>query len=103
MKKDGQTKKLPKQYTVGGQQMSITEVDRLEDNRLGNCCLAEGTVNIAKHFHNMTQSVTSKLNTLYHEMVHSILDTMGETELSQNEKFVCTFSGFLTEALTTLK
>ena len=30
--------------------------------------------------------------TLYHEVVHAILDTMGEHELSSNEKFVQQFS-----------
>jgi hypothetical protein len=32
---------------------------------------------------------------LYHEVVHGILDTMGEYELSNNEKFVKTFSVLL--------
>lgn len=95
--------KLPKQYTVGGQQMNIREVERIDDERLGQCCLGEGTVDIANTFRGMTQSETSKQNTLYHEIVHTILDTMGEHDLSANEKFVCSFAGFLTEVLTTLK
>lgn len=97
------TNKLPKKYVVGGQQMNIKEVGQIEDGKLGNCCVAEGIINIAKQFGSQIQSHTSKLNTVWHEIVHSILDTMGETELSRNEKFVCTFSGFLTEVLTTLK
>jgi len=32
---------------------------------------------------------------LYHEVVHAILDTMGEVTLSNNEKFVKTFSVLL--------
>lgn len=95
--------KLPKQYTVGGQQMNIREVERIDDERLGQCCLGEGTVDIAKTFRGMIQSETSKRNTLYHEIVHTILDTMGEHDLSANEKFVCSFSGFLTEVISTLK
>ena len=35
--------------------------------------------------------------------LHRILQTMGEHELSGNEKFVCCFAGFLTEALRNLK
>lgn len=102
MKKETKTK-FPKQYTVGGQQMIITEVDHIEDGKLGNCCVAEGTVNIAKTFSGIKQSDSSKENTLWHEVVHTILDTMGEQELSRNEKFVCTFSGFLTEVLKSMK
>ena len=45
------------------------------------------------------QSQSSKENTFYHELVHSILRTMGETELNDNERFVCCFAGFLTEAM----
>lgn len=95
--------KLPKQYTVGGQIMTIREVERITDEKLGQCCVAEGIVEIANTFRGINQSDSSKLNTLYHEIVHTVLDTMGERELSENEKFVCTFSGSLTEVLTTLK
>lgn len=101
MKKE--QKKLPKQYNVGGQQMTILEVDRLEDNKLGTCCVAEGAVKIAKKFNDIIQSYASKQNTMWHEVVHSILDTMGEFDLSRDEKFVCTFSSFLTEVITTMK
>lgn len=41
------------------------------------------------------------MNTFFHELIHVILDNMGEKELSANEKFVCTFAGFLTESMTT--
>lgn len=95
--------KLPKQYTVGGQHMDIQQVDQIGDGLLGQCSLAEGWIKIANKFGSRNQSETSKTNTMYHEIVHSILDTMGEKELSANEKFVCTFSGFLTEVLTTMK
>ena len=46
------------------------------------------------------QSEGSKKNTFYHELTHSILKTMGEDELNNNEKFVCCFSSFLTEAMS---
>lgn len=38
-------------------------------------------------------------NTFVHEVLHAILDTMGETELNNNEKFVCGCAGYLTEAI----
>ena len=44
-----------------------------------------------------------KVNTFYHELTHCILQTMGEHELNDNEKFVCCFAGFLTEAMRNLK
>lgn len=44
-------------------------------------------------------SHNQRVQTFWHEVVHGILDSMGETELSQNEKFVCTFSSFLNEVM----
>jgi len=39
------------------------------------------------------------VQTFWHEVVHGILDNMGESELSGNEKFVCTFSSLLNEVM----
>jgi len=41
--------------------------------------------------------------TLYHEVIHSILDTMGEYELSKNETFVQNFSVLLHQFVKTKK
>ena len=49
------------------------------------------------------QNNNVKVNTFFHELTHAILDTMGEVELSGNEKFVCCFSSFLTEAINSFK
>ena len=96
--------KIPQKYQVGGQEMNVKLVDKIENtNNLGDCCLAKGNVRIAKTFQGDCQSESSILNTFFHELTHSILDTMSETELSQNEKFVCTFSGFLTEAIKSME
>lgn len=39
------------------------------------------------------------MNTLYHEITHAILGTMGEVDLNNNERFVNCFSSFLAEAM----
>jgi Zn-dependent peptidase ImmA (M78 family) len=43
------------------------------------------------------------LHTMAHELCHAILDTMSETRLSDNEKFVDTFGGLLAQAWETAK
>jgi len=92
--------KIPSKYQVGGQEMEVRMVERCDDNMIGSCLVASGYIEIAeKHSKDYNQSETSKVNTFYHELTHSILRTMGETELNDNEKFVCTFSSFLTEAM----
>ena len=92
--------KIPKSYKVGGAKVQVNNVERCSDNSLGECCLGAGSIEIAEKFcKDDVQSQGSKENTFYHELTHSILRTMGEFELNENEKFVCCFSGFLTEAL----
>lgn len=92
--------KIPSKYQVGGQEMEVRRVERSSDNAVGECCVAAGYIEIANKFNkDEIQSESSKVNTFYHELTHSILRTMGETELNDNEKFVCTFSSFLTEAM----
>lgn len=38
-------------------------------------------------------------STLFHEFTHFILNKMGEKDLSDNERFICVFSGLLYQAL----
>lgn len=93
-------KKIPNNYTVGGQDMEVRHVEYLTNNSgvspngaLGECFLSQGYVSIRN-----SQTETSKHNTFYHELTHSILGTMGH-DLNDDEGFVNCFAGFLTEAM----
>ena len=90
---------IPDKIRIGGQEISIVNEERLDDNKLGTICVAEGVLRIADNFNNLKQCESSKINTFIHEIVHGILDTMGESELSGNEKFVCTFSSLLIDSI----
>ena len=91
--------KIPKSYKVGGQLMEVRQVERCDDNCMGQCHVTAGWIEIADIVNkNDKQSEGSKHNTFYHELTHSILKTMG-SELNDDEKFVCCFSSFLTEAM----
>lgn len=93
-------KNIPEYINIGGVQIYVCDVPRCQDNNLGDCCVAEGRINIANLWDKDKQQCNgSKRQTFFHEVVHAILDTMGETELSKSEKFVCTFSSFLNEAM----
>ena len=91
--------KIPSKIRIGGQDIEVCVVERIEDEKLGQICLAEGKLLIADNFSTRKQSDTSKANTFVHEVIHGILDTMGETELSGNEKFVSTFSSFMVDVV----
>ena len=91
---------IPNKIRIGGQDISIVNKECLDDNKLGSICIAEGILNIADNFNNNRQQCkSSKINTFIHEIVHGILDIMGEYELSGNEKFVCTFSSLLVDPI----
>ena len=90
---------IPDKIRIGGQEISVVKEERLDDNKLGTICVAEGVLRIADNFNNLKQCESSKINTFIHEIVHGILDTIGESELSGNEKFVCTFSPLLIDSI----
>ena len=86
---------IPNTIKIGGQDISVVNKERLDNDILGEICIAEGVLKIADNFKNSKQCQSSKITTFIHEVVHGILDTIGEFELSGNEKFVCAFSSLL--------
>lgn len=91
--------KIPSKIRIGGQDIEVCIVDHIEEEKLGQICMAEGKLLIADNFSTRKQSESSKANTFIHEVVHGILDTMGENELSGNEKYVSTFSSFMVDVI----
>ena len=94
---------LPKRIQVGGQDIEVKLVETIEGGSLGECMISSGYIKIANNGKGYTQSETSKLNTFVHECVHAILDTMGESEMSGNERFVNSFAGFATEIIRSIQ
>ena len=90
---------IPNTIKIGGQDISVINEERLDNDILGEICIAEGVLKIADNFKNKKQCQSSKITTFIHEIVHGILDTMGESELSGNEKFVCAFSSLLIDPI----
>ena len=91
--------KIPNKIRIGGQDISVVNKECLDNNKLGTMCIAEGVLQIADNFGNRKQSESSKINTFIHEVVHGVLDTMGESDLSSNERFVCAFSSLLADTI----
>lgn len=89
--------RIPKKIRIGGQSIEVTQPTTIEDGNLGECRLANGLIKIAETYNGIKQSPSSKENTYWHEVTHCILDTMGRSDLSKDETFVCSFAGFLTE------
>ena len=91
--------KIPNKIRIGGQDIVIEMPEHLPDNELGDICVAEGRIRIAKKFSDSEQSETSITNTFIHEVIHGVLKTMGEYELNGNERFVCTFASLLVDVI----
>ncbi len=92
--------RFPSAYYVGGQRIEVSFVEHLPNDHLGTSSVCCGEIQIAnKVGEDKDQSPSSKINTFWHEVVHTILDTMQETELSENEKFVGVFSSMLCEII----
>ena len=89
--------RIPKKIRVGGQEIEVTQPMCIEGGKLGECRLGDGYIKIAEQFNGVSQPESSKVNTYWHEVTHCILDTMGRGDLSQDETFVSSFAGFLTE------
>ena len=75
----------------------------LDNGYLGQISLGESEIVIAQNFNGRKQHQESINSTFIHEIIHGILDTMGETELSSNEKFVNTFAGYLYQVIKQIK
>lgn len=95
--------KIPKSFTVGGVEFHVKIVDRVEEDKLGQCSCAEGEIQIAKTYWGRNQCPSCMENTFCHELIHAILGTMGKEDLNEDECFVNTFAGFLTECVKTMK
>ena len=90
-----------KEFTIGGIKWAVkSDEARLDDLKLlGLCEFPKSLISIYEK--GIDENLTQQ--TLYHEVVHAILESMGETELSANDKFVQNFSLLLHQFETTKK
>ena len=91
--------KIPNKIRIGGQDIVIEMPEHLPDNKLGDICVVGGKIRIAKKFSDNEQSETSMINTFIHEVVHGVLDIMGENKLSSDEKFVSPFASLMVDVI----
>lgn len=93
---------IPKSMRVGGQDIEVNIVENIPGQNCGDCDAVKGEIRIAKYIDDRKQSESSMFNTFIHECIHMILNTMGEYELSSNEKFVSCTAGFAMEIMRSI-
>lgn len=97
--------KIPKSFSILGHEVKILFSDtRMKDkNALGYLEPSMLRIHLAKTEDGEKLPTSIIEHTYLHEVVHKILQEMGELELYRNEKFVDLFAGLLHQVLTTSK
>ena len=96
MKEDGFIK-IPNQIQIGGTTFNVEFVDRTGGNNMGSTDYAATRITIAQNVDMSTASKSSTQGTFFHELVHAILEEIGEYKLTSNERFVQSFSTILNQ------
>jgi len=98
--------KLPTRMRVGRKWYSVEVVEAMLHRRdMGRTFYPEKCIRLGK-----TSNVTGRrfssqelADTFWHEVVHAILEDMGQYDLNKNEAFVTQFANRLTVAIKTAK
>ena len=90
-----------KEFYIGSIKWTIEENNgKLEELKLLGLC--EFTRSAISVYNNGADKQLVE-QTIYHEVTHAILESMGEYKLSRNEQFVQTFSLLFHQFITTVK
>ena len=83
-----------KGFKLGAVEWSVkVDNDKLDDKEAYGMCYYDTSTILLQDISNKDKRAkTAVEQTLYHEVIHAILDTMNEFDLSSNEKFVQQFS-----------
>lgn len=92
--------KIPIKFKLFATTIDVVFDDvRMNDiEAVGFCEGNQSRISLTTSYEGKMLSEDSIKNTFYHERTHAILDAMREFDLSQNEKFVDTFSKLLRQA-----
>ena len=88
---------IPKEIKIGGENFTVEFVDRTGGNSMGSTDYAATHITIAKNVDMTPTSKSSMQGTFFHELVHAMLEELGEYKLNANERFVQSFSSILNQ------
>lgn len=99
-------KDIPKTFEIGTFKYRVKVKNKVildKEEVAGTSDFYKNEIEIAKKIDKMKCSSDFKRHTFYHELVHTILDALGENELCADEKFVQRFSLLLDQFEMTKK
>ena len=99
------SKLIPTTFQVFGHEFKVIFTDSLvqDDEAVGMYRHNKHLITIQNNSNGAGMMESRQEQTFYHELVHCILDQMGEEKLYHNEKFVDLFSQCLHQMLKTAK
>ncbi len=89
--------KIPKEFKLFGQTITV-EYDKelwCREGYVGNASYSHNKITIQPNTKGINRSQEQIDQTFLHELVHHILEAMGEDESRSNEKFVDVFASLL--------
>lgn len=104
-KKKSTTKKLiPSSFEVLGHTVTVEHKSLVDfGDNYGSSEFIRTKIEVSQNDKRGAIPISAQEHTFYHELVHTILEAMGEKELNDNEKFVDTFGGLLHQFMRTAK
>lgn len=93
---------IPKHCTIGGVDIDTVISDNKQNaTQLGISSMVNGKIQLESIVTGLETSFTQYQNTYFHEIVHVMLNIIGEAELSNNERFVQNMGNVMFEFLRT--
>jgi hypothetical protein len=93
-----------KVFSLGAREFTVEVIDDWDSHCLGNTDAAAGKITIYKKVDEHQEVPEDNLEeTLWHEVLHAILISLGRHDLSNDEVFVSSCSALLTQAISTME
>ena len=92
---------LPKKIKVGDNWYSVDIAETMKERLyMGEVHYGKRTITLArKSYHGIPLKLSALHETFWHELTHAILESMGRTDLDNDETFVEDFSNRLAKAI----
>jgi hypothetical protein len=93
-----------KVFSLGAREFTVEVVDDFDSHYLGSTHAAAGKITIYRKVDQYQAVPDDNLEeTLWHEVLHSILISLGRHDLSNDEVFVSSCSTLLTQAINSME
>lgn len=96
---------LPKKLKVGDNWYSVDVAESMRERMyMGEVHYGKRTITLArKSYHGIPLKLSALHETFWHELTHAILESMGRTDLDNDENFVEEFSARLSKAIASAR